>query len=522
VPPTKYSCGSNYSCVANPSGAFGSLAECQDACVAPTIPYPDYVVDSLNVSGTLVVGNMLSFSGRVLNQGDIQASVTSHTRLRLDVGNNGGWNVTPTYQATPALWMGGSSIAAWPALWVATAGTHKFEICADALNTFPPNTYGFRGEIAELREQNNCENMVFTVVVPPPDFTILLSPPPPGSQTVEQGGSATYTVTVSSVNSFEGTVNLSPNNLTGSGITQTFPPNPDVVDVPKDGSVTTTLTVGTATTTPRDSYTITVTGTSGTLSHSAPATLQVTAPIPDPWIKTEGGSVGAASGGINMGAAPPGTNVNADYLAIANGAITNFRSLKTWLVGTPLNPYAINSTTIPSYSQLHDKYKPSHDWPAGSSTLPSSGVHEYQGTDFIITPAPTATDLGSGSLPTVLFIPGTLSLNTNVGITRPIIFIVGGNITVDPSVTTANGFYIATATDPNTGLPVNGQFSTSGSNPLTVNGGVIANSLILNRNLPGNQNLIDPSEKFVYNPSYFWYFRNILGTEHTTFKEVAP
>src|SRR6202012_2643379 len=59
-----------------------------------------------------------------------------------------------------------------------------------------------------------------------------------------------------------------------------------------------TLTVSTTTTTPTGTYPLTITGASGTLSHSATVTLVVNAPtgggLPSGWMDQDIGSVGVA------------------------------------------------------------------------------------------------------------------------------------------------------------------------------------------------------------------------------------
>ena len=112
--------------------------------------------------------------------------------------------------------------------------------------------------------------MAFRTGAPSPDFSLSISP---GSQTVTQGNGAAYTATVNPSNGFSGDVNLSVSGLP-SGATGTFTPNPATGS--SDLSVTTS--VGT----PAGSYPLVVTGTSGSLTHNASATLVVTAiPVPD-------------------------------------------------------------------------------------------------------------------------------------------------------------------------------------------------------------------------------------------------
>src|SRR5215472_9704354 len=98
-----------------------------------------------------------------------------------------------------------------------------------------------------------------------PDFTISVSP---ASLTVARGRSGSYTVTIGAVNGFTGTVSLSVAGL-GSRVTGTFSPT----SVAGSGTSTLTVTVNRRATT--GTRNLTITGVSGTLSHSAAASLVI-------------------------------------------------------------------------------------------------------------------------------------------------------------------------------------------------------------------------------------------------------
>jgi hypothetical protein len=98
---------------------------------------------------------------------------------------------------------------------------------------------------------------------PAPDFSLSVSP---ASQSVVRGRAAGYTVTVSPDNGFTGSVALSATGLP-TGASASFSPNP--------ATTSSTLTVQTSRSTPVGGYTLTITGTSGSLTHSTSAGLQV-------------------------------------------------------------------------------------------------------------------------------------------------------------------------------------------------------------------------------------------------------
>jgi hypothetical protein len=102
---------------------------------------------------------------------------------------------------------------------------------------------------------------------PAPNFSLSASP---ASQTVVQGAGTSYTATVTPSNGFTGTVTFSVGGLP-AGASASFNPT----SVTTSGS--TTMSVTTSSTTPAGSYPLTITGTSGLLSHTASVTLVVNA-----------------------------------------------------------------------------------------------------------------------------------------------------------------------------------------------------------------------------------------------------
>ncbi|MDE3100203.1 MAG: DUF1349 domain-containing protein, partial [Verrucomicrobiota bacterium] len=107
----------------------------------------------------------------------------------------------------------------------------------------------------------------------------------PSSETVTVGGSASNTVTLYSVNGFNGTVDLSVSGLP-SGASGSFSPASVVVP----GSSTLTITTSSSTST--GSYNLTVTGVSGSLTNTTSMTLNVNPPsnLPPGWTDADIGS----------------------------------------------------------------------------------------------------------------------------------------------------------------------------------------------------------------------------------------
>lgn len=103
------------------------------------------------------------------------------------------------------------------------------------------------------------------VVSAAPDFTMSINPP---SQSVQAGANTTYGITITGANGFSAATNLAVSGLP-AGATGAF--NPANVN----GSGASQLTVSTTTNVAPGSYPFIITATSGSLSHTANATLVV-------------------------------------------------------------------------------------------------------------------------------------------------------------------------------------------------------------------------------------------------------
>jgi hypothetical protein len=104
-----------------------------------------------------------------------------------------------------------------------------------------------------------------------PDFSISASP---SSLTIKQGAFASSTITVTSLNGFNSAVGLS---FSGCPTGATCILSPPSVTPPSGGSATSTLSINAGTAAVK-TYTLTVIGTSGSLTHSTTISLRVGAP----------------------------------------------------------------------------------------------------------------------------------------------------------------------------------------------------------------------------------------------------
>jgi hypothetical protein len=152
-----------------------------------------------------------------------------------------------------------------------------------------------------------------TVTPTTPDFSITVAPP---AQEVVPGGATTFTVTVTPVSGFTGSVSLSVGSESGfpSGVSSAgFSP------ASISGSGPSTLTMNTTTSTVPWAVSLTITGTSGTLTHTASTTLLINLAPPGSLTATAGdtqvslswpGSIGATSYHLKRANASGGPYVN--------------------------------------------------------------------------------------------------------------------------------------------------------------------------------------------------------------------
>jgi uncharacterized membrane protein len=106
----------------------------------------------------------------------------------------------------------------------------------------------------------------------PPDFSIAATP---SSASIRAGGSVGYDVSSASTGGFADAITLSVSGLPASVGSASIAPS----SIAPGGA--SQLTVATLASAPAGTYTLTVTGSSGTLTHTTPVTLTVTRPVPD-------------------------------------------------------------------------------------------------------------------------------------------------------------------------------------------------------------------------------------------------
>ena len=111
----------------------------------------------------------------------------------------------------------------------------------------------------------------------PPDFAISANPP---SLTFQAGSSGTSQITLTSSDGFAGSVQLASQVSPALGPTSSL--SPSAVSLSPNGTASATLLVSSSTFDPIGPFSVTVTGSSGTMIHSTSINLIITPPPPPP------------------------------------------------------------------------------------------------------------------------------------------------------------------------------------------------------------------------------------------------
>ena len=194
----------------------------------------------------------------------------------------------------------GTTIAAARYSWIFPGGSPATSSAQNPGNvTFnSPGTYTTSLTVIDSSGNSDPSPPTRTVTVTPPtaDFSIAVSP---AAQSVTPGQSTTFTVTVTPIMGFTGTVSLGVGSESGfpTGITSGGFSPPSIV-----GSGSSTLTMNTTTGTLPYALSLTITGTSGTLGHTGSTTLMINLAPPANLTATPGNAQVALSWPASVGA----------------------------------------------------------------------------------------------------------------------------------------------------------------------------------------------------------------------------
>jgi Domain of unknown function (DUF1929) len=308
---------------------------------------PDFSIVSTPTSETVNAGLSTGYTATITSQAGF-SGVVNFSVSGLPTGASGVFSPTTVTGS-------GSSTLTVSTLSSTTPGTYPFSITATS---------------GSLTHTAN----VTLVVVGPANFTVSATP---SLVTVNPGSNASYNVAITGQNGFSGTVNFNVSGLP-AGATGAFVPTTGT------GSGSTTLSITTVGSVTPGSYPLTITATSGTLSHTANVTL---------------GVAGAAD--FAIGATPSSRTVVAGtgttYAVTITGQ-SGFSGVVTLGVGgLPAGASGTFSpTTITGSGSSTLTINTLSSTPAGTSTLTITGVsgslnHPTTVSLVVTTPPPPAS-----------------------------------------------------------------------------------------------------------------------------------
>lgn len=218
-------------------------------------PQNDFLLSATPLSQKVTPGQSTGYTLTVTSLGSFSSQVNLQVTSGLPFGAQA--SITPN-SVTPSA---GGSVSS--SLTISTS-----------TNT-PPGSYNITiTGTSTLPLITRTTSVTLVVTQPISDFTISVSP---STLVVNVGQCKNMTVTVISKGNFSAPVNITRSALP-SQVSVKFAPNP--VTPSPGGTVVSILTICVGTSAPAGTFTITITGTSGTIVHSYP--VQVTVPPPPP------------------------------------------------------------------------------------------------------------------------------------------------------------------------------------------------------------------------------------------------
>ena len=216
-------------------------------------PVPDFAVSSSQASLRVV-------------QGSLGASSITLTSL---TGFAGNISLAATLSASSLSASLGSSLVI-----LSPGGTGTTTLTVSTISSTPAGTYS--ASVSGISGSLSHSVTISVIVVLPPDFLLASSP---SSINIPAGSSGSVTLTLTSLNSFTGSFALTA-TPPSSGFGLSF--SPTSVALASGAQASSSLTISPSNSVSAGTYTVSLAGTSGGLSHSATVTIVVTVPIAQP------------------------------------------------------------------------------------------------------------------------------------------------------------------------------------------------------------------------------------------------
>jgi hypothetical protein len=326
----------------SPISITGANSSTLTVSTATSTPAGTYTLTIIGTSGSLVHTTTVTLVVNVPPDFSISASPAFQTAVQ-----GGGTTYTATatalggFNSAVALSVSGLPAGAAGIFGpTSITGSGSSTLTVSTTSTTPTGTYtltitGTSGSLAH-------SSMVTLIVNVPPDFTIAASP---ASQSTVQGGSMTYTANATAIGGFSSAVALSVSGLP-AGATGAFSPSSIT------GAGSSTLTLSAAANTPTGTYTLTITGISGSLVHTATVTFIVNIPpdfaisaLPSSQVVVQGNgttysATTTVSGGFN-------STIALSVSGLPTGATGTFAPTSITAAGSSTLSLSTTATTTP-------------------------------------------------------------------------------------------------------------------------------------------------------------------------------
>jgi len=245
-------------------GSKSSVLTISDANAAPG----SYAINVTGISGTLVHSIIVNVNvqdfGMTSNPSSLTVATSSSGSSQIIVNGIGQFNGTVSLTLTVS--SPGLTATLSPTSVTVANEVHQSTLTVIIGASTPVNSFTVTiTGLGTVAGKTVTHSTTVTVTLPPPDFTIMANPAYIGTL---PGGTTTSSIVVTSINNFVGNITFT--SSTQSGISASVSPSP--LSLSSGNTKSTVLTVNGST---RGNFTVTITGTSGSLVHQTVVTVTI-------------------------------------------------------------------------------------------------------------------------------------------------------------------------------------------------------------------------------------------------------